>query len=393
MRVAFLHPELGLGGAERFVVDAAVELQERGHRVVVFTSRLERGRTFPAAADGTLDVRVHGAAIPAHVAQRLRAPCTIARMARLALAAIRDGAAFDVFVCDLVPHVLPLLRRRSGTPVVFYCHFPDRLLAPPGGGLYALYRLPIERLEERGLAVADRILVNSRYTAARLREAFPRLAARAPDVVHPGVDPSSLPVRDVSRVPVIVAVGRFDPTKNLGLAVETLAELRARIPAQAFEPLRLVIAGSYDGRLAEQHAARAALVERARRLGLADRVELRCSPGDAELRRLLSSCLCVLYTPAHEHFGYVPIEAMAAARPVIAVGSGGPTETVVDGQTGWLRPPSPCAFAEALARAVLDPARAARMGEAGRARVEAHFSRAAFGARLAAVLGDVIAER
>ncbi|KAL4262177.1 Alpha-1,3/1,6-mannosyltransferase ALG2, partial [Pleurotus pulmonarius] len=38
LRIAFLHPDLGIGGAERLVVDAALGLQNLGHRVDVYTS-------------------------------------------------------------------------------------------------------------------------------------------------------------------------------------------------------------------------------------------------------------------------------------------------------------------------------------------------------------------
>jgi len=47
----------------------------------------------------------------------------------------------------------------------------------------------------------------------------------------------------------------------------------------------------------------------------------------------------------------------------------------VDGETGWLvEPGDPTALAQALRTALADPQRARRMGEAGRRRVEAHFS-------------------
>ena len=87
-----------------------------------------------------------------------------------------------------------------------------------------------------------------------------------------------------------------------------------------------------------------------------------------------------------EHFGLVPIEAMAAGRPVIAADSGGPLETVVDGTTGFLRPPTADAFAGALRVLVEDPAAADRLGAAGRERVAAHFSLEAFGARLEEII-------
>ncbi|CAN0480053.1 unnamed protein product, partial [Laminaria digitata] len=41
-----------------------------------------------------------------------------------------------------------------------------------------------------------------------------------------------------------------------------------------------------------------------------------------ERSQLLRGAACVLYTPSHEHFGIVPVEAMCSGAPVVAVGSG-----------------------------------------------------------------------
>ena len=69
---------------------------------------------------------------------------------------------------------------------------------------------------------------------------------------------------------------------------------------------------------------------------------------DQQRGELLQACRAVIYTPAHEHFGIVPLEAMAAGRPVIAVASGGPLETVKPQSTGLLCEPQPEAFARAM---------------------------------------------
>ena len=69
---------------------------------------------------------------------------------------------------------------------------------------------------------------------------------------------------------------------------------------------------------------------------------------DEQRALLLAACTAVVYTPQHEHFGIVPLEAMAAGRPVIACDSGGPRETVLHGQTGLLCEPTPAAFAAAM---------------------------------------------
>lgn len=52
---------------------------------------------------------------------------------------------------------------------------------------------------------------------------------------------------------------------------------------------------------------------------------------------LLRTAKLLVYTPSNEHFGIVPLEAMLAGVPVLAASSGGPLETVVEGETGWLR--------------------------------------------------------
>ncbi|MCA9909120.1 MAG: glycosyltransferase family 4 protein, partial [Anaerolineae bacterium] len=76
-----------------------------------------------------------------------------------------------------------------------------------------------------------------------------------------------------------------------------------------------------------------------------------------------------------ESYGMVNVEAMACAKPVVSTRRGGPSETVVDGETGFLVDPRDHA---ALATQVLlllrDADLRARMGVAGRARVKARFS-------------------
>lgn len=65
---------------------------------------------------------------------------------------------------------------------------------------------------------------------------------------------------------------------------------------------------------------------------------------DEQRGALLASCTAVLYTPQGEHFGIVPLEAMAASRPVIACNSAGPIETILDAKTGFLCQPTPEGF-------------------------------------------------
>lgn len=77
----------------------------------------------------------------------------------------------------------------------------------------------------------------------------------------------------------------------------------------------------------------------------------------------------------YEPFGIINLEAMACERPVVASAVGGIREVVVPGETGQLVPPAdPRALADALNAVLRDKAKARAMGQAGRRRVEAHFS-------------------
>jgi alpha-1,3/alpha-1,6-mannosyltransferase len=51
--ILFFHPDLGIGGAERLIIDAAVGLQNRGHKVVIFTSHCDPKHCFDEARNGT----------------------------------------------------------------------------------------------------------------------------------------------------------------------------------------------------------------------------------------------------------------------------------------------------------------------------------------------------
>ncbi|KAJ3567147.1 hypothetical protein NPX13_g6870 [Xylaria arbuscula] len=133
--IVFLHPDLGIGGAERLVVDAAVGLQKRGHKIVIFTSHCDPGHCFDEARDGTLDVRVRGnTLVPPSILGRFSILCAILRQLHLILqiyftSELRHLSP-DAYFVDQLSAGLPLLHYlHPEGRIFFYCHFPDLLLA------------------------------------------------------------------------------------------------------------------------------------------------------------------------------------------------------------------------------------------------------------------------
>ena len=156
------------------------------------------------------------------------------------------------------------------------------------------------------------------------------------------------------------------------LFVLLVAKLKAR--RGDLDGVQLIIAGGYDDRVMENKEHYLELRMLADSLKVQGHISFMRSFSDGEKRTLLHHSTCLLYTPDKEHFGIVPVEAMYLQCPVIAVRSGGPLETVLDGQTGYLCSPEADSFADAMEKFVTDRKLGAKLGKAGRQRVIEKFS-------------------
>lgn len=382
LKIAIIHPDLGIGGAERLIVDAAMELSSHGHDVHIFTSHHDRNRCFEETVSGIFPVTVYGDFLPRHIFYRLHAVCAYLRCIFVALCVLIMWPSFDVILADQVSIVIPFLKLKNSIKVVFYCHFPDLLLAKHTTLLRKIYRTPIDFVEEKTTGMADLILVNSKFTASTFASTFKHLDAGGvrPSVLYPAVNVDQFAEAHASKMNFL-SINRFERKKNIDLAISAFARLLTREENNA-KDVTLTIAGGYDNRLRENVEYLKELKLLAQREGVADQVNFITSCSTSERNILLSQCLCVLYTPQDEHFGIVPLEAMAAYKPVIACNSGGPTETIKHEVTGFLCDPTPHEFSLAMEKFIQNPKLAEKMGEEARQHVLESFSTEVFGQHL-----------
>ncbi|XP_063403400.1 alpha-1,3/1,6-mannosyltransferase ALG2-like [Mytilus trossulus] len=395
LKVLFLHPDLGIGGAERAVIDAALALKSQGHQVHFVTSHHDINHCFQETRDGTLSVTTVGDWLPRGIFGRCQALCAYLRMLYAALFVVFSPPfEYDVIFCDQISACIYILKLFNAK-VLFYCHFPDMLLTKRESILKKWYRAPIDWLEEKTTGMADCVLVNSKFTAGIFNETFKSLSSVNPKVLYPipnfkALDQpleTSTDIIPPNKTTVFLSINRYERKKNLNLAVESFGMLQKKLGNN--KGVHLIMAGGYDERVLENKEHYLELKELVHKLGLEDHVTFLRSFSDSDKRTLLSNCTCLLYTPDREHFGIVPVEAMYMQCPVIAVQSGGPLETVEDGKTGFLCPPEPKSFMEAMENFVSDKSLGKKMGSAGRKRVEERFSFNTFTKELISVIEKV----
>ena len=152
---------------------------------------------------------------------------------------------------------------------------------------------------------------------------------------------------------------------------------------------RLIMAGGYDERVEENVNHYKELVNLSVELGVASHTTFLKSPSEPVKILLLKMARALIYTPDKEHFGIVPLEAMYCRTPVIAVNSGGPMETIIDGVTGFLTKDEPELFSDAMKKVVSNEISGVSMGNAARTRVEQFFSFNAFANSLNRILQEM----
>lgn len=211
---------------------------------------------------------------------------------------------------------------RSDATHVCYCHSPMRYiwdqypqyrasLKGPARLYFSHIAHGLRQWDVASSARVDRFVANSRFVAKRIARTYNREAV----VVHPPVDIDAFrPAPSAKERSYYLFVSELVRYKRADLVIEAFRRLK--------RPLKIVGSGELFTRLAAD---------------LPDNVELLGRLALPELVNVYQGARALIFPP-EEDFGIVPVEAMACGTPVLAYGSGGARETVVDGITGLFFP-------------------------------------------------------
>lgn len=344
------------GGLERYNAELAVRLHAAGHRVRVFAWDL--GSEGAAQVDAALPFPVHRSATrlgPLGIEPTALAP---------ALRRWRPRVVFASGTSTLLGASIRMASRFA--PVVVSVH--DIRWLNSKGSLR-------KRLKHRlrfGLQRARAIVVNSSDTRARVLTG--EVAEERVSIVHPGVDSTRFrPDPDAgSRVRSTLGIG----DRRMLLTVAGLRRNKGHLRVLAvlerlvrdFPDLAYVVVG--DGELSEE------LHCKVQSRGLTQHVHLVGRVVDPSPYYNACDVFVMPSTndhpkrPAAEGFGSAYLEAAACGKPVIGSSSGGATDIVVEGRTGFLVSPRDDEALEKRLRWLLaNPEGSRRMGVEGRRRV------------------------
>jgi len=251
------------------------------------------------------------------------------------------GMKFPAYLVAHERKVLWILHQHRAAYNLWGTQFDDLSNYPEG----VRVREWIRHCDERFIPEARKVFANSKAVAERLKR-YNNIESEP--LYHP--PPLAGRLKTGEQGEYIFYPSRLEPQKRQDLLIEAMRLVRT--------PVKLILAGG------------AADVKRYENLietnDLADRVTMRGFVTDDELVELYANSLGVCYLPFDEDYGYVSLEGMLSAKPVVVTSDGGgATELIEHEREGFVVEPEPQAIAECLDLLYADRARARLMGGRG----------------------------
>jgi len=359
--VLFVVGELEIGGTERHLLNVSRRLRQAGWRVCVYS----------LAGSGPLrgDLESAGIRVVLPPIGRSAIPnILILRILRIAVAAIHLTYIM-VRERPRIAHFFLPAAYLVGATAASFARIKIRVMSRRSLNTYQQAYPVVRRLEMKLHGSMDAVLGNSIAVVRQLHDegvAADKLGLILNGIELPSVSSgdrtsvrSSLEIDEETLVYVIVAnlipyKGHLDLVTAFGIA-----------NVQIGQRWRLLIVGRDDGAGPEIRAL-------AKNLNLDDKISFLGLRSD--VKNLMSASDVGILSSHQEGFSNSILEAMAVGLPMIVTDVGGNAEAVLAGETGLVVPPQrPDALAEALVRLARDPPLRKALGEAGRARLQAHF--------------------
>lgn len=381
LRVLQLVDSLGIGGAEGLTISLAAGLREQGVDARVGSLLVEDGNPL---AD-----QLQAAGVPWLDLRRMSTGLLDPRPG-LAVASYLRRERIDLVhthlrYANITGRVGAVLARRPSVTTVHAQVLDPTRLVEPGAGWRGEVTRQLDYLTAR--AVGTAIVAVSEVQ----RQAYLTVARVEPErvvTVLNGVDLDTYRPNPEARArlraqleldaetTLFATVAMLRPHKGVRHLLEAAGLLRA-----ARRAARYVVVG--DG------PERASLEAQATALGLHDAVSFLGARHDVST--VLAAADAYVHPSLHEALPTSVLEAMAVGLPVVATRIGGLSEMVLDGETGLLVPPARVDVLAGAMTVLLDPARRASVGAAGRAWVSKHASRTDWVARIRGLYEQVIA--
>ena len=349
MKIAMVHTSLwGRGGAERQLLNLAIELQKLGNDVEIFTPQVNEKTCYPellkqvrvnvlsnnrfipfkndsntyfdeASGGGSIRNQVQRIAVHQFYTSGLPAMVNLGRM-------IPEG--FDIINNHNPPSEWAafIAKNRLKIPVVWMCNEPPTWFSSERKSVRKKISWPLfEIWDKTSVEYIDKIIVLSHVAEAKVRNAYNKPSM----VIRTGIDSQKLQNVSGEEVRrklglendfVLLHVANFDP-KRQSDSIKALSYL-----SKNNSNIKLILDGA---------GAQEELQKLCRNLGVENKVFFIRSKCDSDLAKVYASCDVFLF-PQQITWGLAVVEAMASAKPVIVAKGCGVAEIIQDNVNGML---------------------------------------------------------